>query len=169
MLLKTKVRIAWVITMILWAPPVAAVAEDSAGSSAPQVQVFDSPKDVKWGQAPPMLPKGAQIAVLDGNPMKADVPFTLRLKMPDGYKVPAHSHPTDENVTVLMGTLGAGMGDKFDPGKGQIIKPGGFVRMPKGMNHFAWTKGTTVVQIHGLGPLDFKYVNPSDDPRNQHS
>ena len=66
MLLKTKVRIAWVITMILWAPPVAAVAEDSAGSSAPQVQVFDSPKDVKWGQAPPMLPKGAQIAILDG-------------------------------------------------------------------------------------------------------
>jgi len=74
-----------------------------------------------------MLPKGAQIAILDGNPMKADVPFTLRLKMPDDYKVPAHSHPTDEIVTVLMGALGAGMGDKFGPSKGQIIKPGGFV------------------------------------------
>jgi hypothetical protein len=168
-LLKTTIRVAWLTWVILCAAPIAALAQDSAVSSSAQVHVFDSPKDVKWGPAPPMLPKGAQIAVLDGDPMKSGVPFTLRLKMPDGYKVPAHSHPTDENVTVLMGSLGAGMGDRLDPGKGQIIQPGGFVLMPKGVNHFAWTKGTTVVQIHGLEPLDFKYVNPSDDPRNQHS
>jgi hypothetical protein len=169
MLLKTKAPIAWMISVLLWAAPVAAIAQDSTGSPSAKVHVFDSSKDMKWGPAPPMLPKGAQIAVLDGDPMKAGAPFTLRLKMPDGYKIPAHSHPTDENVTVLMGALGAGMGDELDTSKGQIMTPGGFVRMPKGMNHFAWTKGATVVQIHGLGPLEFKYVNPSDDPRNQHS
>jgi len=115
-----------------------------------------------------MLPKGAQLAVLDGDPMKTGTPFTVRLKMPDGYKIPAHSHTTDENVTVLRGALGAGMGDKLDPAKGQLINPGGFVRMPQGMHHFAWAKGTTIVQIHGVGPLAFTCVNSADDPRNQH-
>jgi len=138
-------------------------------SSAPaSVQIFDSPKDVKWGPVPPMLPKGGQLAVLDGDPMKEGSPFTVRLKMPDGYKIAAHSHPTDENVTVMSGTLGAGMGDKLDHAKGQLIKTGGFVRMPQGMHHFAWAKGPTTVQIHGIGPLAFTYVDPAEDPRNQH-
>jgi hypothetical protein len=40
--------------------------------------------------------------------------------------------------------------------------------MPKGMNHLAWASGPTT-QIHGVGPLArFTYVNPADDPRNQH-
>jgi anti-sigma factor ChrR (cupin superfamily) len=106
--------------------------------------------------------------VLDGDPFKDGSSYTLRLKMPDGYKIPPHWHPTDENVTVLSGTLGAGMGDKFDRAKGQLMKPGGFVTMPHGMHHFAWAKGPTVVQVHGVGPFAFTYVDPADDPRNQH-
>jgi hypothetical protein len=158
-------RVLFLMALVLLAPITIVLAQESV---APTVHVFAAPDDLKWGAAPPMLPKGAQLAVLDGDPMKAGAPFTLRLKLPDGYQVPAHSHPTDENVTVLRGTLGAGMGDKLDPGKGQLIRPGGFVRMPQGMNHFAWAKGPTVIQIHGIGPLAFTYVNPADDPRNQH-
>jgi hypothetical protein len=60
------------------------------------------------------------------------------------------------------------MGDKLDPTKSQLIRAGGFVRLPQGMHHFAWAKGPTVVQVHGVGPFAFTYVNPSDDPRNQH-
>ena len=88
--------------------------------------------------------------------------------MPDGYRIGPHWHPTDENVTVISGTLGAGMGDKFDPGAGKFLKPGGFVCMPKEMHHYAWAKGVTIVQVHGIGPFAFTYVNPADDPRNQH-
>jgi hypothetical protein len=38
--------------------------------------------------------------------------------------------------------------------------------MPAGQNHFAFTKTPTVVLLHGIGPVEFKYVNPADDPRN---
>jgi hypothetical protein len=140
----------------------------AASSGAAEVHLFASPKEIKWGPAPPVVPKGAEAAALDGDPFKDGSFYTLRLKMPDGYKIPPHWHPTDENVTVLSGTLGAGMGDKFDPAKGQLMKPGGFVSMPHGMHHFAWAKGPTVVQVHGVGPFAFTYVNPTDDPRNQH-
>ncbi len=32
----------------------------------------------------------------------------------------------------------------------------------------AWAKGPTIVQVHGIGRFAFTYVNPADDPRNQH-
>ncbi len=65
---------------------------------------------LKWGAGPPHLPAGVQIVILDGDPSKT-VPITLRLKMPAGYQIPAHWHPTQEDVTVLSGSLNVGMGD----------------------------------------------------------
>jgi hypothetical protein len=137
-------------------------------SSAPQIYLYTSPAVMKWGPAPSVVPKGAEAAVLAGDPFKDGAAYTLRLKMPDGYRIAPHWHPTDENVTVLSGTLGAGMGDKFDPSKGQLMKSGGFVTMPQGMHHFAWAQGPTIIQVHAIGPFAFTYVDPSDDPRNQH-
>jgi len=69
-----------------------------------------------------MVPAGAQAAVLNGDPSKEGV-YTLRLKMPGGYKIAPHSHPTDENVTVISGALGAAMGDKFDTSAGKTSSP----------------------------------------------
>ncbi len=144
------------------------IAHAAAETAAPPVHIVTSGSDLKWGPPPPMIPKCAEAAILDGDPFKQGAPFTVRLKLPDGCKFGPHWHPTDENVTVISGTLGAGMGDTFDPAKGQLIDAGGFVRMPTGMHHFAWAKGATIVQVHGVGPLEFSYVNPADDPRNQH-
>src|SRR5262245_51795332 len=76
------------------------------------------PDTIKWGPAPPALPSGAQFAVLIGDPTKMG-PYTIRAKMPDGYQVPAHWHPSDENVTVLKGTLMVGRGDRLDPSKAE--------------------------------------------------
>src|ERR1043166_9909593 len=69
--------------------------------------------DLKWGDAPPSLPAGAKLAVLEGDPGKEGF-FTIRLQMPAGYKIPAHTHPTDEHVTVISGTCSFGMGPKTD-------------------------------------------------------
>jgi uncharacterized RmlC-like cupin family protein len=133
-------------------------------------QVLASVDEVQWASAPPMLPPGAQIAVLAGNPM-ASTPYTIRLKFPAHYAIPAHSHPTDENVVVVSGALTFGMGEKLDRGaaKNKTLAAGGFALMPAGMNHYAFTtaKETTIV-LYGQGPVEFKYVNPSDDPRNAH-
>ena len=121
------------------------------------------PDAVKWGPAPPSFPKGAMLAVLSGDPPKTGA-YVLRLKMPAGYQIPAHHHPTTENVTVISGSFHAGMGDKLDRDKALTFAPGGFAALPANMNHYAWAKGETVVQVHGDGPFAITYVNPADNP-----
>ena len=125
-------------------------------------------KDAQWQAAPPVLPPGAEIAVLAGNPMQA-VPYTIRLKFPAHYAIPAHSHPTDENVVVVSGALTFGMGDKLIRGNAnnKTLTTGGFALMTAGMNHYAFTttQETTIV-LYGQGPVEFRYVDPADDPRS---
>jgi anti-sigma factor ChrR (cupin superfamily) len=120
-------------------------------------------KDLRWGPAPPVFPKGAQLTVISGDPFK-DGPYVVRLKMPKAYKIPAHNHPTTEYVTVISGDLYIGMGDKLDVKKGIALVPGGYGEAPAKMNHYAWTTSPTVVQVHGQGPFAMTYVNPADDP-----
>ena len=118
---------------------------------------------LKWTDAPPILPKGAHIAALYGDPDKAE-PFVFRLKFPAGYKVAAHIHPNDYNVTVLSGTMYLGMGDKFDAAQGQALKSGGFLHLPKDTHHYEWTTEDTVIELSGVGPVGMTYLNPADDP-----
>jgi quercetin dioxygenase-like cupin family protein len=125
--------------------------------------VMLSPDDVKWADAPPSLPRGAMVAVIEGKPSEPGQ-FTMRLKFPAGYKVSPHSHPAIEHVTVLSGTISFGMGDKFDAGKLKPMRAGSFIAMPIGTTHFVEAKEETVVQVHGVGPWAIKYVNPEDDP-----
>jgi quercetin dioxygenase-like cupin family protein len=119
--------------------------------------------DVKWGPVPPNIAAGAQLAVISGDPSK-EGPFVMRLKMPAGYKVPAHYHPQYENVTVLTGEFHVGMGDKLDTDKGMLLRPGGYVEAPAKMHHYAWVTSDTIVQIAGPGPFGIIYVDPADDP-----
>jgi hypothetical protein len=128
--------------------------------------VMVRPDEVQWGPAPPSLPAGAKAAILMGDPSKAG-PYVLRAKLPDGYKVPAHWHPTDENVTVLQGTLMVGKGEVLSVKASESLPAGSYMRMPKEMHHFAWAKGETIIQVHGIGPFEVTYVNPADDPRKK--
>jgi uncharacterized protein DUF4437 len=129
--------------------------------------IATTPDEIKWGPAPAALPPGAEMAVISGDPSKAGVPFTIRAKFPDGYKVPPHWHPTDENVTVIQGAINLGMGSKFDEAAGKQLGVGSYALMPKRMRHFAWASGETIVQIYGTGPFAVNYVNPADDPRRK--
>jgi quercetin dioxygenase-like cupin family protein len=119
---------------------------------------------LQWGPAPPAFPKGAQYSVLSGDPTKEGL-YVIRLKLPAGYKVPPHYHPNDENVTVISGTFNIGTGGTFDETNGKALTAGGFMHMPKGMQHFAWFTEPTIIQLHGMGPQGIIYVNPADDPR----
>lgn len=130
-----------------------------AGAAQAQVNA----PDLKWGAAPPVFPKGAQMAVLSGDPGKSGL-FMIRLKFPAGYKIPAHHHPTDEYVTVLEGDMSLGMGDKLDEAKGASLTAGGFGVAPANMNHYAWSKAGAVIQVAAEGPFGMTYVNPADDP-----
>ncbi len=124
-----------------------------------------TPKDLKWNEVP-SIPKGALVAVIEG-PLNESGPFTFRIKMPDGYKIPAHWHPAIEHVTVISGTFNMGTGDKLDISKTHALPAGAVAIMQPRTNHFAWTRGETVVQVHGVGPWGINYVNPADDPRKK--
>jgi quercetin dioxygenase-like cupin family protein len=138
-----------------------------AASAAPSEHVIQATKEVKWGPAPPMVPPGAEIAVVSGNPFQP-VPYTVRLKFPANYAIPAHSHPTDENVVVVSGAVTFGIGDKLDKSAAanKTIGVGGYALVPANHNHFAYTTKQSTIVLYGIGPVDFKYVNPADDPRN---
>jgi hypothetical protein len=125
--------------------------------------VFVNPAEIKWGDAPPSLPKGAQLAVLHGDPAKHKEPYTLRLKLPAGYKVAGHWHTKDEQLTIISGTLLLHMGDNFDA-PAHTLEAGSFHFHPGGMHHAAQTVGETVVQVDGIGPFEIHYLNPKDDP-----
>lgn len=143
------------------------VIEDTATANAPAAvlspPVIVPAAAVKWMDAPPFLQKGAKLAVISGDPGKPE-PFTIRLQMPDGYKIAPHTHPTDEHVTVLSGVFRAAMGTTWDDKALGDFAPGSYANMATGMAHYAAAKGATVVQVHGVGPFVLTYVNPADDP-----
>ena len=120
----------------------------------------------EWKAGPPSLPEGVKMAVLEGDPSK-EGPFVFRLKLPDVYRVPPHTHPKPERITVLTGTFYLGMGDEFDEKKGKAMPAGIYGQWPAGMKHFVWAKGETILQYHGTGPWTITYVNPADDPRKK--
>ena len=122
-----------------------------------------NPDGLKWGDAPPVLPKGAKMAVLAGDPSKEGV-FVVRLRAPNGYKISPHWHPTREHVTVISGKFHIGMGKTFDTKKAESLGPGGFAYMDAKMEHYAWMEGDTEIQAEGMGPFAITYVNPADDP-----
>lgn len=140
------------------ATPVCAIAQDHHHATV-------QPDAVKWS-APAAYAPGAQLAVLKGDPSKEGM-YVVRLKVPAGFKIAAHTHPNDENVTVLSGSFNIGTGDKVDPEKGTLVKAGGYSYVAKGMTHYAWFTEETVLQLHGMGPQGVTYVNPADDPRKK--
>jgi len=139
------------------------VAVSPSAAASTDAHVMLNPTQIIWGSPPPVFRKGAHFVVMSGDPGAAG-PFTVRLKLPAGYIISPHWHPTDENVTVISGTFSLGMGEKFSRASTKTLTAGGYALLPAEMRHFAWTKGGAVVQVHGTGPFVLNYVNPSDDP-----
>jgi len=135
----------------------------TAGSNSDDTEMSGS-NALVWGPAPPIFPAGAQFAVVEGDPGKAGDVFTIRLRFPNGYILPPHTHPADEYVTVLKGAFLAGMGEDFSAATLVAHKVDDFVTMPAAMAHFAGARGSTEVQVHGIGPFALIYVHPNDDP-----
>jgi quercetin dioxygenase-like cupin family protein len=155
------------IRLILIAAAVAACSKGTTVSGAPSPTLAGDVaggKQLQWGPVPPVFEPGAQMAVLEGDPSKNE-PFTVRLRLPDGYRIAPHTHPTTENVTVLSGAFLAGMGDRVAESTMETFGPGDFASIPANHAHYAKARGATVVQVHAMGPFALTYVNPADAPR----
>jgi len=156
------------------APVIAALVIPSAGllaQAAPAAPVQGPMKlypagTLQWVPGSPAMPKGIQMAVLEGDPAKPGM-FTMRLKFPAGTRVGPHFHSQTEHATVIYGALRLGMGEKFDSAKTERLTTGSFGYWVAGTRHFAFFEAETVLQLHGQGPWTITYVNPKDDPRNQ--
>ena len=123
------------------------------------------PSEIQGKEGPPSLPPGAKFALLEGDPAKEGF-FVMRLRFPDGYHIPPHTHPKTERVTVISGTFKIAMGEQLERGKANTLPAGAFGFWPAGMKHAGWAEGETILQVHGVGPWVINYLNPADDPRN---
>jgi quercetin dioxygenase-like cupin family protein len=119
---------------------------------------------IQWQPGPANLPKGTQIAALAGDPAKPG-PFVLRIKFPANTVIAPHTHSKDETLTILSGSIHHQHGRTVDKSKGEPLRAGGFVYLPKAMPHALWTTDEAVVlQVNGSGPFGVDYLNPADDP-----
>ncbi len=151
---------AAVTVMVLTIPSFAQDEPATSSSAAPHHTLFKG-EDLKWGDAPPAFPRGAQLAVLQGDPMSGA--FTIRLKVPAGYTIPLHTHPSDEVVTVISGSVDVKMGGATS--SAESLSAGGFAVMPAGMQHSAAATSDAILQVSSPGAFVINYVDPKDDPR----
>jgi hypothetical protein len=132
--------------------------------TAPTEKHAYTPDAIPYGPPPAFVAPGAQLAVIEGNPGATSGDYTVRLKMPAGYRIAPHWHPLRENVTVLSGTLKVGMGDTFEESAMAAFPAGSFAFLDPDMHHYVMASGEVIVQVHGMAPLQFNYINPNDDP-----
>jgi ChrR-like protein with cupin domain len=158
-----KLLILISLLLVSFSLTAADAAKSSKSKKVEPKHIVLTPSEIKWGDAPAVLPAGAKVSVLEGDPSKPGF-FAMRLRMPDGYKIAPHWHPVRERVTVISGTIHIGMGDKFDANKGDAMPPGTYAYMDPKVHHYAWTTGETEIQLASTGPWALIYINPADDP-----
>ena len=106
------------------------------------------------------MPSEQWVETVSGDPQKAGVPFVVRIHNDAGYIVLPHTHPIDENITVVQGSWWLGMGKRFTRSSLEPLELGAFGMVPKNMAHFAWSKTETIIQVHGIGPFGSTLVDP---------
>jgi hypothetical protein len=151
---KRQLWLACAAIVVLSGSGSVARADNSMGAmSAPHVVMY-TPSSIKWVAGTGGM-KGMMIATLDGDWSKPG-PYTIRLKLPAGTKIPVHYHSGTERATIISGIFMLGIGTKFDESKLTTAPAGSFAVIPAGVRHFAETKVETVVQLSGMGPFDME-------------
>jgi quercetin dioxygenase-like cupin family protein len=139
------------------ASPDAAAAKSSSTPPSGALQ-FDA-NSVVFRPAPPGMPKGVAMAVLEGDPRQPGI-FTLRLKAPPGFLLPPHTHPTEERVTVLAGSIAVGFGGSVERASARKFGVGAFYVTPPGVAHYVFSDEGVTVQITGIGPWKVEPIAP---------
>lgn len=144
------------------------VATTAFGQQAHRTEAHEHvtvlPSELEWKEVD-SLPSGATVAIIEGNPSQPE-PFTMRLRFPANYVLPAHTHPTTERVTVLSGTLFLAAGGELTREAARGLTPGSVTVMPPRMEMWGYTEGAVEIQLNGIGPWGIDYLNPEEDPRN---
>jgi quercetin dioxygenase-like cupin family protein len=134
----------------------------SAQTARSDVRIV-TPSDIQWVPVPGYPPGYARM-MLEG---KAGEPgaHTYRVRLPAGFRAEPHTHPADEQVTVLQGPWQLGLGESFDTSRLKALPAGSFVIIPAGTPHFISTENEAIVQVHGVGPVSFTVVSSKRERR----
>src|SRR3972149_8071155 len=136
------------------------IAEEKKEMQSQPEYVLLTQSEIKWVEGPASLPPGSKVAVLEGDPKQAGL-VTMRLKFPPHYKLAPHTHPADERVTVISGTLYFGLGEKIEPAKSYMLPEGSFFVAPMGKPMYAYTKGRGAgIQLNIMGPWGLTFLTP---------
>jgi len=122
-----------------------------------------TPEEMKWDTGG-LAVRGISQAILIGDPAKPG-PYTIRLKVPAGYKLAPHTHPDFRQITVLSGTWYTGYGEKWDAKALKALPAGSFYTEPANVPHFVEVRDETIVQVTGMGPGGRHFVNPADEQK----
>lgn len=114
-------------------------------------------KDIQWKPCPPNLPKGCEMAVLEGNPKSNDL-FTVRFKISSEFKIPPHTHPKDERVTVFQGKAYVAFGNGATKEEAKEFGPGDYYVNARNAIHTVWADSLTIIQITGIGPWEVDFI-----------
>jgi len=119
-------------------------------------------EDLGHGGVVPLtkIPSDQWIETVSGDMDKPGLPFVIRIHHDAGYVVLPHTHPEDENITVLKGSWALGMGARVQMSELEPMELGAFGFVPKKMAHFGYAKVETILQVHGIGP----FINVPIDP-----
>lgn len=155
--MKRTLVAAWTLAFGLAAIP---VAPGAAAEETPRILQTGT---VKWSPGPQILPEGAEVSVLAGDP--SDGFFVMRIRFPANASMPPHWMNRVEHITVLEGTFHIGTGETFDQADTTAVSAGGFISIPADVRHFGWTEEATVLQAVGIGPTEVEFV-PSQDAQS---
>ena len=141
-------------------------------SSAPMaaasgVARADARKGLRESRIIPLKSMAGDVEILYGDPEIAGEPFVMRIRELPGTIVPPHSHPVDENITVVEGTWYFGFGEEYKAETLQELKAGSYAFAPKGSTMFGYSATGAVVQVHGVGPFRIHWhggLHTLDDP-----
>ena len=143
------------VVLGLLSPAVNAAVKDT--TQAQDSTIMLNQKDIQWKEGSKDLPPGTKVAVLKGAPDQPG-PLTMRLKLPAGSTLRPHTHPGDEQFTVLSGKLAFGLGTKVDK-NAKVYGPGSFFSIPAGDEMYAFTTDKeTVLELNVEGPWGINYL-----------
>jgi quercetin dioxygenase-like cupin family protein len=149
------------VTRRLWVLIAASVGFLAVSDAVAQLSA--NPVSLQWS-VPTTLPPSALVAVVSGDPTGPGESIFL-ISMPNGYRIPPHSHPSDVQLEVREGTLLVGMGERLDRRRTRALAAGDSATVLAGMPHFWIARGRTVVFMTFIGPFTITYLRAEEAPR----
>ena len=136
-------------------------------AAASGVARADAGKGLREYRIIPLRSMAGDVEILYGDPEIAGEPFVMRIRELPGAIVPPHSHPVDENITVVQGTWYFALGEEYKAEALQELKAGSYAFAPKGSTMFGYSATGAIVQVHGVGPFRIHWhggLHTLDDP-----